>query len=457
MMTRDEAAGILALPRAKAIDAILDLALKAEKFDQLCDTFGPNTPSSMTPTYLKPPGKKRKRKPGRKKGHPGASRPIPDKIDHFKEHTLCQCPNCRNELGQPVREYKRYTEDIPPVDPQITERTIYGYWCCVCKKIVYPTVTDALPNAILGLRLIVFTAWLHYYIGMSVNNIAKFLSIFAHFKVTSGGLTQAWKQLAALLIPFYEDIGQKVRHSAVLHADETGWRVSGITHWLWCFATKKYCYYVIDKTRGSPVIKRVLGKIFNGILICDFWNAYNKIRTLATQRCFYHMFTELEKVDKKNSSPAWKKFRKRLTRMLKDAIRLSANRENLPADIYARKKECLKERLGSIIVASASDKDVTRLKKRLDKYRNELFTFLEFEDISPYNNHAEQQMRKPVITRKISQQNRSKQGAYTQAILMSLFKSAQLQGLNPIECVMSQAQNAIVVNQRQKNVLKLAA
>ena len=56
-MTRDEAAAILALPRAKAIDAILDLASKADKFDQLCDILGPNTPSSMKPVYLKPPGK----------------------------------------------------------------------------------------------------------------------------------------------------------------------------------------------------------------------------------------------------------------------------------------------------------------------------------------------------------------------------------------------------------------
>ena len=456
-MTRDEAIAILGLPKHKAIDAILKLAQKAEKYDQLCDTIGPNTPSGMKPPYLKPPGKKRKKKPGRKKGHPGVSRLKPDKIDHFKEHRLCNCPICENDLGQSVNSYKRFTEDIPPVEPEVTEHTVYGYWCSICQKIVYPTVTDALPNAMIGLRVIVFTAWLHYFIGMSVNNIVKLLSTFAQFKVSSGGLTLAWQRLAARLEPVYENIGQKVRHSAVLHADETGWRVSGITHWLWCFATKEFCYYVIDKSRGSPVIKKVLGTIFEGILICDFWGAYNKIRTLATQRCFYHMFTELEKVDKKNPSQAWKKFRKRLTRLLKDALRLSLKRQELSTERYTRKIECLHERLGSIIVKSGSDKDVTRLKKRLSKYRNELFTFLQFNDVSPYNNHAEQQMRKPVITRKISHQNRSDKGAKTHAILMSLFKSSDLQGLNPIECVMSQAQNAISANHKQNNVLKMAA
>ena len=66
---------------------------------------------------------------------------------------------------------KRYTEDIPPVETVVTEHTVCGYWCSDCKRIVFATVSDALPNAMIGLRVIVFTAWLHYLIGISVNNI----------------------------------------------------------------------------------------------------------------------------------------------------------------------------------------------------------------------------------------------------------------------------------------------
>jgi hypothetical protein len=456
-MTKDEAIAILRLPEDQAIDTILEMAQKAEKYDQLIGAISSTTPSGMQPIYLKPPGKRRKKKPGRKTGHPGTSRTRPAKIDHFKEHTLCACPECESRLGQPVKSYKRYTEDIPPVTPEVTEHTVYGYWCGICQKVVYPSVTDALPNAMLGLRMVVLTAWLHYFIGMSVNNIVKFLAVFASFKVTAGGLTQAWQKLAVTLEPLYVHIGQIIRHSAVLNADETGWRVSGITHWLWCFCTKQFCYYVIDKNRGSPVVKKVLGSIFKGILICDFWGAYNKISALAKQRCYYHLFTELEKVDQKNSSPAWKHFRKRLSRLLKDAVRLSLRKQALSPETYARKKQRLRERLGAIIATSGSDKDVQRLKKRLVKYRHELFTFLEFDNVSPYNNHAEQQMRKPVITRKISQQNRSAQGAKTHAILMSLFRSAELQSLNPVDWVLGQAQQAISTKGEYNNDFKMAA
>jgi hypothetical protein len=50
---------------------------------------------------------------------------------------------------------------------------------------------------------------------------------------------------------------------------------------------------------------------------------------MAKQRCFYHLFTELAKVDKSTSSDEWKAFRKKLTRLLKDAIRLSGRKDQL--------------------------------------------------------------------------------------------------------------------------------
>ena len=456
-MRRDEASAILRLPEDQAIDTIVCLAEKAEKYDQICGDASPTTPSGMKPPYLKPPGKKRKRKPGRKKGHHGTSRPKPDNIDHYKEHTLCSCPECNKKLAEPAKSYKRYTEDIPPVEPEVTEHTVYGYWCPNCKKIVYAKVSDALPNAVLGLRLVVFTAWLHYLIGISVNNIVKLLGIFASFKVTAGGLTLAWKNLACTLEPVYKDIGNKVAKSAVLNADETGWRINGITHWLWCFATDTFCYYVIDRSRGSPVVKSVFGTIFKGILICDFWGAYNKLCALAKQRCFYHLFTELLKVDKHNKSDDWKAFRKKLSRLLNDAIRLSERRDQLKSQDYQRLKGKLYARLGQLIETASEDKDVKRLIKRLNRHKNELFTFLEYKGVSPYNNHGEQQMRKPAINRKISHQNRSNTGAKTQAILMTLFRSAELQQLNPVEVVLAMVKQSIDENTPVEDGFKLAA
>jgi transposase len=420
-----------------------------------------STPSGQRPPYEKENKRKvkKRKKPGRKKGHPGSSRKPPDKIDHYQDHRLEQCPHCQETVGPGVKSHTRYIEDIPTIEPEVTEHTVFDHWCPSCQEYVTPAVTEAMDNANLGIRLVVLAAWLHYAIGISVRNVVKILSVVCSFPVTPGGLTQAWVRLANLLRPEYEAILEQIRNSAALHADETGWRLDGITFWLWAFCTKEYCYYTISKCRGSPVVEQALGILFKGILICDFWGAYNKLKALAKQRCYYHLFTELVKVDQRNTSQEWAAFRKKLKKLLKDALRLRDKKDNLDAKAYDRRKKRLHKRLEMLIETVSKDQDVQRLIKRLKRHEKEIFTFLDY-DVSPYNNHAEQQIRPPVISRRISQQNRSQAGAEAQAILMSLFQTAKLQGLNPVEHVTEQGRKAIErkhIQKNEHNEMKMAA
>lgn len=449
-MTREKVLGILDLPRAQAEAALLALWEKAEQWERLGalspsekPQVAPTTPSGMTPVYLKPRAHRRRKRPGRKIGHAGAWRRAPARIDAKRTHRLSRCPECQGPVGPPIRTHRRLIEDIPEVTPEITEHTVHGHWCGRCKKIVTPKVIAALPGATLGLRFIVYTAWLHYCIGMSVGNCVKNAGVALGFPVSPGGLTLAWKNLAELLETQYDAIGKTIRQSAVLHADETGWRINGVTFWLWAFATKHYCYYLIDRHRGTTVVKEVLGTLFPGILITDFWGAYNAIEALAKQRCYFHLFTELLKVDKHNRRAPWKRFRKTLARLLKDAVRLGDRRHALDLKTYTRRKANLHTRLDDLINTSFDDADAKRLIKRLRRHRKELFTFLDHDHVSPYNNHGEQQMRPAVLTRKISQQNRSEDGAKAHAILMSLFRSTELQGFNPVHYVLQLAQTSL--------------
>jgi hypothetical protein len=318
-------------------------------------------------------------------------------------------------------------------------------------------MTEAMGNANLGIRLVVLTAWLHYAVGISVRNVVKILRTVCSFPVTPGGLTQSWIRLANLLRPEYEHILEQIRHSAALHADETGWRLDGVTYWLWAFCTKEHCYYTISKCRGSPVVEQVLGVLFEGILICDFWGAYNRLKALAKQRCYFHLFTELVKVDKRSTSKEWKAFRKQLRRLLKDALRLRDNKDHLDCQVYERRKKRLHDRLEMLLETVAKDNDVNRLIKRLKRHKKEVFTFLDY-DVSPENSHAEQQIRGPVISRKISQQNRSEAGADAQAVLMSIFRTSYLQGRNPVDYVTELSKNYIKRNHTQNEAeLDMAA
>jgi len=441
----------------KAVDLVLDLAEKGFIHDPDKDP-SPLTPSGAIPPYLKPnKKKKRHKKPGRKKGHPGVSRKVPDHIDQKAEHQLETCPHCQTPLKKPVKTRKRYIEDLPQTQPVVTEHIIHGYWCPCCHKIVEPAVTEAMPGDNIGLHTIVLTAWLHYAVGISTNYIVDMLNKLFRFKITPGGLSQAWLKLAGYLKSEYDRIGEEARNSAYLHADETGWRQNGDLRWLWCFTNKKLCYYVIEESRKALVVLKFLGEYFQGILISDFWKVYDKLTALAKQRCFFHLFAELAKVEAKNRCEEWQSFQRRLTNLLEDSLRLWVKKAELRPELFQRKKDNLYYRLNCLIEQDYRDQDCRRLRKRLQKYRAELFTFLEYEGVSPYNNHAEQQMRKPVLWRRRCQQNRSDKGAEAQAILMTVFRTAELQGLNPVDYAESLVKEQILKNRAITKKLKKAA
>ena len=123
------------------------------------------------------------------------------------------CPHCQTPVEKPITTRKRYIEDIPETEPEVTEHIINGYWCPQCRKIVEPAVVEAMPNDNIGLRTFVLTAWLHYSRGISINYLVDMLNKLLRFKISPGRLTQGWMRLANLLKPEYKKIGEEAKNS----------------------------------------------------------------------------------------------------------------------------------------------------------------------------------------------------------------------------------------------------
>jgi transposase len=396
----------------------------------------PSTPSGMKPPYQKPPGKRRKRQPGAKPGHAGSRRAPPERIDHRTEHRAPRCPDCRAPLKRCQETRTRYTEDIPEIRPEVTEHTIHRDWCPKCRKRVEAPVPDALPGSTLGNRMLVLSAWLHYALGNTLSQIVEVFNFHLQMKVTPGGLMQMWYRLQAILYVWYGQIQEAALQSAVLFADESGWRVNGKTHWLWCFTTRDLTYYMIDRSRGSPALLKFFVEEFAGTLVTDFWAAYNAVACALRQTCLVHLLRELEHTEKyKSPGKHWPAFAKKLRRLLGDAIRLWRRREEIPGEAYASRRNRLAARLEELIDTPWADTNAKRLIKRLRRHQNDLFTFLDQPGVPFDNNTAERAIRPAVIVRKNSYGNRSQHGADCQAALMSVFRTLKQRGRDPIRTV----------------------
>lgn len=433
-LTEEQAKAIFAQGEEAVVFAFLQMAKKLAQQQSMAGT--PSTPSGMVPAYKKPTAKPGKKKPGRKKGHPGTRRPPPEHIDHHQKHRADCCPDCGGQLNRCAATRTRYTEDIPDIQPEVTEHIIHRDWCPKCKKRVEPTVPDALPGATLGNRVLVLSAWLHYALGNTLSQIVDVFNFHLHMKISTGGLLQMWYRLQEILYPWYEQIQQQALNSAVLHADETGWRVNGKTHWLWCFSNQGLTYFMIDRSRGSPALLKFFIEEFAGTLVSDFWGAYNAVVCALRQTCLVHLLRDLEHVEKyKSPGKHWPAFAKKLRRLIGDAIRLWRKRDELPPETYASRRARLTARLDELIETPWSDGQAKRLLKRFRRHRNDLFTFLDQPGVPFDNNHAERAIRPAVILRKNSYGNRSKNGADVQAVLMSIFRTLKQRGHNPIPTI----------------------
>src|SRR5512143_4079494 len=425
-LTEEPARLIYAQGADAVVFALLSLAKQlAEKQVVVSTTPDPSAPSGQTPPYVKPTTKGRAKPKGAKPGHPGHRRPTPPRIDRREEHTLSACPKCHGPVRACRSSRTRIIEDIPAdITPVVTEHTIPRYWCPHCRDTVEPVVPDALPGSTIGLRVVV----------------AQILDVFnfhLRFPLTAGGLVQMWRRLREILFAWYLEIQTQALSSVVLHADETGWRVQGKTHWLWCFTTTDLTYSMIDRSRGSPALKKFFKKEFAGVLVTDFWAAYNAVVCAQKQKCLPHLLRDIKRTQHYHKPDGdWPAFSKQLRRLIRDAIRLSKRRRDLSAERFRSRRGRLEERLRALLAQPWENRHARRLVKRLRRHVSELFTFLDHPDVPSDNNHGERQIRPAVLVRKNSYANGSEDGAEIQAVLMRVFRTLKQRGYNPVSTTM---------------------
>jgi transposase len=435
-LTRDQAEA--AVPDGdRAAVIFLLLRLSAAVADQAAaPAGGAHAPSGSLPPYAKGTAGSRRKKRGARPGHPGSARPRPTRIDRHESHQLPACPHCGGRLHRTGQTRTRTIEDIPgDLKPEAVEHTIHRDWCPCCRKQVEPKVPDALPQCTLGHRTLALGAWLYYGLAVTVSQIVAVFNGHLQLKLTPGGLLQMWHRLAEVLAPWYEQIRRCCLDAGVLHADETGWRVEGKTWWLWCFSTADATCYQLDRSRGHPALDRFFVSEFGGVLVSDFWAAYDAVGRLH-QKCWPHLLRELKEVDEgAETGGDWPAFVKRLRRLYGDAIRLTAARGHLPSATYDLRHAKLQGRMLDLALAEWTNSHARRLAKRLAKYGEYLLTFVEFADVPADNNQAEREIRPAVLMRKASYGNQSERGAGTRAVLMTVYRTLKRRGHDPLQII----------------------
>jgi hypothetical protein len=387
------------------------------------------------PPFAREESKKKKvwKKPGRKPGHVGARRPIPDHIDSKKVSTLKVCPFCGGDPGEPCDYARYYVEDMIPARPHVTLflEGLYRTACCG-REARAPRHEDRLFDSTvsLGPEVLLHAVYLRMGLGLSYRKAADALERLCGLSVTPGGLALALKRCARYFEPEYNLIVAAARRAMYLNADETGWRVTAKGAWCWVFTNDRLVLFTIDPSRGAKVLGRILGNRFKGVLTSDFYAAYGTI-PCEKQKCLAHLLREISRIEK-----LWPRSReiKRVSKTVWDVIqaglRLKARREKLTEETFERKFQELRSRLGALSYFGNKNADCARVVARIWKHQDELLTFVKHAQVEYHNNAAERDIRPSVLLRKTTGGNWSWSGARSHEILMTVLQTCRRRGID---------------------------
>jgi hypothetical protein len=297
---------------------------------------------------------------------------------------------------------------------------------------------------IIGPRAKALAADMKHRFGVSYGKVCGLMGDAFGLQVTRGGWCQADGRLARQARPVYEKLVEAVRASAVVHADETGWRIGTLSAWLWVFTNQETTVYTIRRSRGHEVVLDILGAEFAGILNTDCFLAYDAkaLDEWLKQKCVGHLLRNLSEIEASKTRGAVR-FARNVTRLLQAALQLKAGKAALPPATFIERAAALEERLDQLCHERRrfTDPDNARFAKRLRKHREHLLRFLYVDGLDATNNLAERQLRPAVITRKTTGCNRTAGGAETHAILSSVLTTCHQRSI-PILDFLTELQRA---------------
>jgi transposase len=387
--------------------------------------------------------KAKPKKPGRKPGHRAAHRTVPDHVDRVAEASLpATCPDCAGPVLEDDVQVQ-YQEDIPrPVPTIVTQFNVHIGHCAQCHRRVqgrHPDQTsDALGAAAvqLGPTALGLTAEMKHGLGVSYGKVARLLETSLGLRVERSTVARADARLANRLTPTYQQLLLRLRASAVVHADETGWKVAGQKAWLWVFTNDDLSVYTIDPTRAHEVVERLLGEDFAGVLGCDCFLAYDALPTYTQSKCAGHLLRRCAEISESKSGRAVR-FSQQAARLLRAAIVVKQRRTDQKISDHGYAVACgrLEAALDRLLAGHYTDPDNARFAKLLRKQRPHLLTFLYVDAMAPTNNAAEREIRPAVLIRKTNGCNRSETGAQTHSILTSIIRTCQKHGQDFVNAV----------------------
>ena len=407
---------------------------------------------------LKPVTSKR-RFPGKPKGSPGMTRPIPVP-DVVKVPEWDDCENCGAPLPPPEDVDHCPVEEISnPLPRTVIDYLVLGGRCVRCGTYNVARHPDCPPCGRFGKNVYVQATLHKFEERLPLEKITSTLERSGLEISAPTALELLWRT-SKWLRPEYERILSRIRASRVIHTDQTGIKVDGASFWIWPFATglcepEPAVLFVISETKSQKVLDETLGEDWNGTLVVDGHrphHSYARKSGAKIQRCWAHLLDDAKELAEKYAeAKALNKGLHRIFDRLKKALE-----NDPPPEERARLARNAKRAMRRLLRKRYRKPKVREFIEKIRRGYPYWFTFVTTPGVEPTNNRAERALRELVVQRKIIGTLRNEKGVRIYETLPSLLTTWKERGLNPQEALSAALTEAWRTIAKQKMVSRSA-
>ena len=281
-----------------------------------------------------------------------------------------------------------------------------------------------------GVEIIFSLAFLHYWIGLSIDNARMVMGYFTGLQLGKSQADSLLSQLAKDWNEDYDAIAELIAMQMIVYVDETGWKVGKRSCYTWAFKSASYVLFRCGVGRGKEQAQKILGEIFNGIGVSDDYAAYKDLFD-THQLCWAHLLRKAIKLVLQNpDDPVFAKFLEELYDIYCLAVRYRNDKR-----LGVGRAEKVKQLEAAIVKLCAygdfpieaemeqAMATYVRLHHELVDNLDCLFVFVAHPEVEPTNNDSERVVRREAEIRNGGRTSKTQAGADRRSVIVTIFAS----------------------------------
>lgn len=305
----------------------------------------------------------------------------------------------------------------------------YQYHRYICRKCAATVNTpqDLQTKSRHGLRLLAYIVYQLVELKIPQGTVANSIDQLYSLPLRRTAIYLQKARAAEIYKGTYDGILKRILSGKLIHADETKVNIRRGSAYVWVLTNTEEVAYFYTPTREGETVQSLL-RDFKGVLVTDFYAAYDSI-DCPQQKCLIHLMRDLnDDLLKQPFNEELKGLSQAFAALLKPMVE-TIDRFGLKAHFLRKHKAFVGRFYKKLSKSEFKTEIVAKYRKRFEKNRDRLFTFLDYDGVPWNNNNAEHAIKAFAMLRNVIRGASSEKGIREYLTLLSICETCKYKGI----------------------------